>query len=83
MARPVQVRDVPDDVHDALRAKAARAGLSLSAYLRRVLEREALRPTVDDVLSRPGGRAPDVTMDEIVGLLRRDRDASHAPNARR
>ncbi|MDP9317621.1 MAG: hypothetical protein M3O94_00825 [Actinomycetota bacterium] len=43
MARVIQVRDVPDDVHEAL-ARAARArGLSLTAYLRRELDHVAAR----------------------------------------
>jgi predicted HicB family RNase H-like nuclease len=41
MSRPIQIRDVPDDVHEALVVKARQEGLSLSAYVRRLLEREA------------------------------------------
>jgi plasmid stability protein len=43
MARMVQIRHVPDDVHRKLKARAALAGMSLSEYLlaevRRTLER--------------------------------------------
>ena len=43
MGRVIQIRDVPDDVRDAL-AEAARAeGLSLSGYARRELEHVARR----------------------------------------
>lgn len=46
MAKVIQVRDVPDQVRDAL-AEAARAeGLSLSAYVRRELEHLAQRAQV-------------------------------------
>src|SRR2546423_4909064 len=44
MARTIQVRDVPDDVHRTLRARAAAAGVSLSDYLRREMVRLAEPP---------------------------------------
>lgn len=37
----ILIRDVPDDVLAAIDAKATRAGLSRSEYLRRALVREA------------------------------------------
>lgn len=36
----ILIRDVPDEIVAAIDAKAARAGLSRTAYLRRVLARE-------------------------------------------
>lgn len=74
MNRPIQIRDVPDDVHAGLTAKAEAAGMSLSGYLRRVLEREARRSPLEEVLPRVGGRAPTSSMEEVVELLRRDRE---------
>ena len=50
MSKMVQVRHVPDDVHRVLKVRAARAGMSLSDYLRVELERVAARATVDDLL---------------------------------
>ncbi len=43
MSRVIQIRDVPDDVHDALRAAADASGLSLTRYLRADLEQLARR----------------------------------------
>ena len=34
MPKAIQFRDVPDDVHAILRARAAAAGMSMSEYLR-------------------------------------------------
>jgi Antitoxin FitA-like, ribbon-helix-helix len=45
MSRVIQIRDVPDDVHAALREKARMRGLSLSRYVRGELERLALETT--------------------------------------
>lgn len=60
----VLVRDLPEDVHAALRRKAERRQQSLQQYLTSELRRLAERREVSDVLSeieaRSGGR---------VGLL--------------
>lgn len=73
MSRPIQIRDVPDEVWEGLVAKADAAGLSLSAYLRRVLEREARRPSLQEGLGGNGGLTRGAGMADIVGLLREDR----------
>lgn len=48
----VQVRHVPDDVHRELKARAARAGVSLSDYVLAELVRVASRPTIDELHQR-------------------------------
>lgn len=52
MATLVQVRDVPDHVHRKLKSRAAASGVSLSEYLRTVLERDASRPTPEELAER-------------------------------
>lgn len=59
----VQVRDVPDEVHRVLKARAAAEGVSLSEFLRGTLERAAATPTVDELSSRLDALAP-ITLDE-------------------
>lgn len=39
MSKMIQIRNVSDEVHAELRSRAARAGMSLSDYLKRELER--------------------------------------------
>ena len=52
MARVIQIRDVPDDVHEAL-AKAAEAEkLSLNRYVLRELEHMARRAEVVELNAR-------------------------------
>ena len=51
MSKMVQIRHVPDEVHRTLKARAARAGMSLSDYLRLELEAVAQRSQVDDLLA--------------------------------
>jgi len=74
MSRTIQIRDVPDDVHAKLRARAAAAGLSLSDYLRKQIEASASKPTVSEVLARAQQRAGTVSRDAIVTAVRAGRD---------
>jgi hypothetical protein len=53
----IQVKDVPDDVHAALRRQAARSGQSLQEYLFALLSDHARSATLDEVLGAAGGRA--------------------------
>jgi antitoxin FitA len=46
MSKMIQVRDVPDDLHGTLEARAAPEGMSLSDFVKRELERTAERPTM-------------------------------------
>lgn len=48
----VQVRDVPEEVHEALVRRAARAGQSLQQFLAAQLAMIAATPTIDEILDR-------------------------------
>ncbi len=52
MAVMVQVRNVPDDLHRRLKARAALAGMSISEFLLREIERSLARPTPEELLQR-------------------------------
>lgn len=54
----VQIRDVPEDVHRKLKSRAAASGMSLSEYLRQMLERSAHRPTPAELSARIKARGP-------------------------
>jgi antitoxin FitA len=56
MGTLVQIRDVPTDVHRALKARAAGSGVSLSEYAREVLARAASRPTPAELAARIAAR---------------------------
>ena len=71
----VLIRDVPDDVHGRLQARADEHGQSLQQYLAGELRRLVERPSMDEVLARiatrRGGR---VGLDQAVQDLAADRD---------
>lgn len=58
MSKMLQVRNVPDDLHRTLKARAALAGMSLSEYLLRELTRLAERPTREEMRRRLERREP-------------------------
>ncbi len=69
----LQVRNVPDDVHAELRRRAQAAGVSLSEYLLRELERIAARPPIEEVLARSASRRLDLSMADVVATVRAER----------
>lgn len=71
----LQVRHVPDDVHAELHRRAAAAGVSLSEYVLRELERVAARPPMAEVFTRSAARRIDVPLEEVVAGVRADRDS--------
>lgn len=58
MASLLQIRNVPDDVRRALKARAAAQGESLNAYLLGLIERDVARP--DARLARSSGNLVQV-----------------------
>ena len=69
MTRTIQIRDVDDEVYDALRRRAAELGLSVPEYLRREAERLAARLTVQEWVERTR-RRPTATgrLDTLAAL---------------
>jgi len=53
----VQVRNVPEDVHEALIRRAEQAGQSLQQYLAAQLSLIASTPTTQDILDRIENRS--------------------------
>jgi plasmid stability protein len=64
----IQIRDVPEDVHRTLKARAAATGTSLSDYLRREITRVARTPTPEelDERIRARGAAAVSTLDILA-----------------
>ena len=73
VSKLVQVRHVPDAVHAELTRRAAAAGVSLSEYVLRELERVAARPPVEEVLARSASRRIDLSIAEVVDTIRAER----------
>lgn len=73
--KTIQIRNVPDEVHRALRSRAAGAGLSLSDFALEELRVAAERPTIAEVLRRAGDRpGGGVSAADAVSAVRSGRD---------
>ncbi|MGH6918810.1 MAG: FitA-like ribbon-helix-helix domain-containing protein [Geminicoccaceae bacterium] len=79
MPKVIQIRNVPDEVRRALKARAAKAGMSLSAFLlhevRKVLLHEvgksAGKLTIEEALERARKRGPVVLDEDPAVTIRR------------
>ncbi len=74
MAKTIQIRKVPDEVHHRLKVRAAEAGVSLSDYLLDVIEEVATQPPIADVLRRAGNRSWGADPDAILDVIHEMRD---------
>ena len=74
MAKMIQIRHVPDALHRQLRARAARAGMTLSDYLRTELSRIATQLTPDELRQRLAALEPVVVDEAPAAAVRRERD---------
>jgi plasmid stability protein len=71
----IQVRNVPEALHVAIKARAAAEGLTLTDYIQRLLEREVAQPTRREILERLR-RVPRVKIEpSAAALIRQERDS--------
>ena len=74
MPKMIQIRHVPDALHRALRARAARAGMTLSDYLRAELARSAEQLTVEELRERLAALEPASVRESPARAVRRERE---------
>lgn len=74
MAGLVQIRNVPDETRQALKARAAARGESLNEFLLKMLIEESNNMTVREVLERAASRSERAKVSS-VDLIRADRDS--------
>lgn len=75
MSKMIQVRDVSDEVHRTLKARAAREGMSLSDFIKRELERTVERPTMREWLERTHQARPISSKRSAAQIVREVREA--------
>jgi plasmid stability protein len=75
MAKMIQIRNVPDDLHRKLKSRAAEQGMSLSDYLLAEVEVLGTRPSPEEIKERLGRLAPVKLSEDPSVTLRRMRDA--------
>jgi len=72
----IQIRNVPEDMHQELKARAAREGMSLSDFLKRELSHIIKRKSLADVFDDMEPYRVDVDHDALLDAIaasKRDR----------
>ena len=79
----LQIKDLPEDLHEELRRRARAEGVTVRAYVQRLIEADQALPSREEWLARVRARRPvDVTGTTIAGLVAADR-AERTPQVRR
>lgn len=75
MSAMIQIRNVPNELHRRLKARAALAGMSLSDYLLREIRSVAERPTLEELRTRLEHRSAVTPATSPAQAVRAERDS--------
>jgi plasmid stability protein len=70
----IQIRNVPEDLHRQIKARAALAGTSLSDYLLNEIRQMTERPTIEELRARLRSRADTAPSVSPADAVRIERD---------
>jgi antitoxin FitA len=71
MSKMIQIRNVPDEMHRALKVQAAEEGMTLSDYIKRELIQVTGQSTLDEISAWRRSRPPSgLTTQGIVDAIR-------------
>lgn len=76
MSKMIQIRNVPDEMHRALKVKAAEEGMSLSDFIKKELGYVAGKRSMEELSARrkrrieSGRRRSNLSTEEIVESIR-------------
>jgi plasmid stability protein len=74
MSTMIQIRNVPEEVHRAAKARAALEGLTLSGFALAALREAVSRPTLAEITARIRLLEPVEDPPAIADLVRAERD---------
>lgn len=74
MPTMIQIRNVPDHVHRLVKSRAALAGMSMSEYILRELQKALERPTREELLARIAEEPPIELDPPPAELVREERE---------
>ncbi len=75
MNKHVQIRELPETVHRKLKIRAAEEGLSMSDYVKRLIERDLKRPNWNAIKARMSEMGPIELSEAPAKAIRRERDS--------
>lgn len=74
MNKHIQIREVPEKVHRKLKARAAEEGVSMSDYLKRLIERDLKQMSWDEFEARVRAMPPVTLPEPVAQMVRKERD---------
>jgi plasmid stability protein len=75
MATKIQIRNVSEELHRALKVRAAQTGMTLSDYILAEIEQVAAKPTLSELMDRLSREEPIELDEPPAAIIRRYRDA--------
>ncbi|HEX3528614.1 MAG TPA: hypothetical protein VH988_16230 [Thermoanaerobaculia bacterium] len=78
MAVHLQIRDLPQEIHETLRQRAATRGISLRQYALEILREHCRRPTLDEWLDGLEQLTPVSLFSSAAEAVRQAREAEEA-----
>lgn len=76
MSHMIQIRNVPAEVHRALKARAAMAGTSMSEMILEEMKQLVALPTEHELRERLSQAEPFAMESSSASVIRRERDAA-------
>ena len=70
----IQIRNVPPSVHETMKARARKAGMSLQEYLLAEITESAGTPTVEEWVERVRNRPPVKFSGSAADIIRAERE---------
>jgi len=70
----IQIRNVPEETHRLIKARAAMEGMSMSDYILRALQQLTERPTLQELRDRIAEQPPVELPESAATVIRRMRD---------
>ncbi|HWV57635.1 MAG TPA: hypothetical protein VNZ57_09310 [Longimicrobiales bacterium] len=70
----IQIRNVPDELHRELKARAARAGMTLSDYLMDIVKKAVEKPEPGELLLRVRERSAVYPSESPADAVRAERE---------
>ena len=71
----IQIRNVPLAVHRKLKRRAASVEMTITDYVKKLIVRDLEKPTLAELAARVAKAPPVFTADEIVAIIRQDRES--------
>ena len=75
MNKHIQIREIPDETHRKLKERAAAEGISMSEYLKRLIDQDLKRPEWSAIKARMASMPPlEMGSQDITRMIREERD---------